>query len=180
MASPFGHSLCGVLLGESLRKPRAPEPRTVALQRWLVWALLANLPDIDFLIGWIVFDDPRRLHSGFTHSLPFCVAVAAAAALASRRFPLVPGFGTALALVGSHLLLDAASGHLLTGPGYGVMAFYPFSSFRVRSPISLFWGPQHHDLSELFGLANVLGVLWELAVFLPPLLLLLRRSRKDG
>src|SRR5262245_35555285 len=177
MASPVGHTLCGVLLGETLGTPRPAEPRA-ALR--LTWGLLACLPDVDFLIGWIVFGDPGRLHSGFTHSLLFCVAVAGAVGIASRRFVLLPGFWTALALVGSHLLMDSASGHLFMGPGYGVMLFYPFSMKRIHSPIALFWGPKHHNLAELFGLPNLLGVLWEALVFLPPLLYVLRRSRKAG
>jgi inner membrane protein len=169
-----------VLLGELLGKTRAAEPPALARRRWLVWALFACLPDVDFLIGWIAFGDWGRLHSGFTHSLVFCVAVALLAAVARKRFALLPGFWTALALVGSHLLLDSASGHLFMGPGYGVMLFYPFSMERVRSPIALFWGPKHHNLAELLGLPNFLGVLWEILVFLPPLLLVLRRKRKAG
>src|SRR5262245_39543056 len=177
MASPVGHSLSGVLLGELLRKG---EERPAPPDTWrtrAAWIALANLPDVDFLIGWIAFGDFGALHSGFTHSLLFCLAAAAACGAASRRFAYLPGFWPALALVGSHLVLDSASGHLLMGPGYGVMLFYPFSMERIHSPIALFWGPKHHNLAELFGLPTFLGGLWETAVFLPPLLFVLRRSR---
>jgi inner membrane protein len=143
----------------------------------LVSALLANLPDVDFLIGWVVFGDASRLHSGFTHSLLFCLAVAAAVGLASRHAPVLPGFWRSLALLGSHLVLDVASGHIFRGPGYGVMLFYPFSMDRIRTPIALFWGPKRRSFAELFGSGNLLGMLWELVIFAPLLLLVSRRVR---
>jgi len=178
MASPVGHSLCGVLLGELLE--RAPAPADAWRAR-VAWIVLANLPDVDFLIGWIAFRDFGALHSGFTHSLLFCLAAAATVAAARRRFAFLPPFWPALAIVGSHLVLDSASGHLLMGPGYGVMLFYPFWLERLHSPIALFWGPKHHNLAELLGLPNILGVLWEAVVFLPPLLLVLRaRARRTS
>ena len=177
MASPVGHSLCGVLLGELLRKPGPPAEAADGRRARAAWIVLANLPDVDFLVGWIALGDPGALHSGFTHSLLFCLAAAALIGAASRRFAFLPGFWPTLAIVGSHLVLDSASGHLLMGPGYGVMLFYPFSMDRIHSPIALFWGPKHHNFAELLGLPNFLGVLWEVLVFLPPLLLVLRRSR---
>jgi inner membrane protein len=180
MASPLGHSLCGVLLGEALRRPPDPAPGKSRLTPWLPYLILANAPDVDFIIGYLMFGDAGAIHSGFTHTLLFALTLAGIAALAHRRFPVWPPFWMSLALVGSHLVLDAASGKTFLGPGYGVMLFYPLSMERIRTPIALLWGPKHHTLAEVFGMENALGMLWDAAVFLPPVLLLRWRNRRKA
>jgi inner membrane protein len=156
VASPVGHSLFGAIVALLLGRPERAKASHHPLVVWLPYAALANLPDIDFLVGYAVYGDPRRLHSGFTHSLLFCLVVSGLAALLRLRHAPGRSFLVAFALLGSHLLLDMASGHLFRGPGYGVMLFFPFSTERIRSPIALFWGPKHKTLADLFGLENLL------------------------
>ena len=116
MASPIAHSLTGFAIYSVWRmknEPRAqtsPAWRTVAL-----FVLLANLPDLDLVVGWIFKGDPNAWHHTWSHTIPVSLLTAM---LAARVCPL-PGGWLASArvfflLIGSHLLID-----YFTGPELG-------------------------------------------------------------
>jgi membrane-bound metal-dependent hydrolase YbcI (DUF457 family) len=88
-------------------------------------AVLANLPDIDVLIGLILQGNGHLSHRGPTHSLLFAGLAGYLASAAGRRWPRLPrfGFATAFALVMSHILAD---------------------SFFTRSPVSFLWPLEVH------------------------------------
>jgi inner membrane protein len=92
----------------------------------------AVLPDIDAVGLWlgIPYDHPFG-HRGFTHSLPFSVALAGVGYFIAPEVGAEPSiaFLVLLASAASHGLLDA-----LTNGGLGIAFFSPFSNRRYFLP----------------------------------------------
>ncbi len=135
MPTPIGHSLAGVAI-------RLVAPKPLVRANWPLALLvvgLANLPDIDFLPGYLRGGDPRAYHWGPTHSITAALLVGAVVGTIARwrtgRF--VPAFTLATAAYGSHVLLD-----LLLGPAagfdIGIQVFWPFSPERFMLPWHVF------------------------------------------
>lgn len=110
MATPLGHSIVGYTVA---RAAGVQSPVAMALA---VGA--ANLPDVDFLVGYVANGDVYSLHHEvITHKPPFPLLVGAAVgalaslrALKNGRRPSIgdvarPAALTA-ALVGSHVVMD--------------------------------------------------------------------------
>ncbi len=167
MPLPVAHSLMGYTIGESTRY-------RLSRNFWinvLILAVLANLPDVDFLPGFLA-GIPNMYHHHQTHSLGFAVLIAmlggAIAWFWQRRF--WPGFGLVFAAVGSHLALD-----LLTqdfSDPHGMMLLWPLTSEFYDVPWKVFLAVNKSDRSEnffvsLLNTANVRVVAIELAVMLP-------------
>ncbi|MGE5320659.1 MAG: metal-dependent hydrolase [Hyphomicrobiaceae bacterium] len=125
MATPLSHLAVPLALSAALGSGRVP-PQLMALA-----LAVALLPDIDALGLWlgIPYDHPFG-HRGFTHSLPFAVALAGAGTwLAPAGAESSVAFGVLLVSAASHGLLDA-----LTNGGLGVALFSPFSRRRMFLP----------------------------------------------
>lgn len=136
-----------------------------------VFAVLANLPDVDFLPGFLA-GNPNMYHHHQTHSLGFAAAMAmlggAIMWLAQRRF--WPCFWLVFAAVSSHLVLD-----LLTqdfSEPYGMMLLWPLSSEFYDAPWKIFLAVHKSDYSgdffaSVFSAANLHVAVMELAIMLP-------------
>lgn len=126
MATPLSHLAVPLALVVALGPDRVPPGlMTLALA-------CAVLPDLDALGLWlgIPYEHPFG-HRGFTHSLPFAVALAAAGAL------FAPAAGAQPASAFSILLVSAASHGLIDGMtngGLGIAFFSPFSHRRRFLP----------------------------------------------
>jgi len=118
---PLTHAAAGVLISQVL-----PTPSRKAGA--LAGAVLAMLPDLDYLLVLINQLTLIRHHRGFTHSLiaiPLWALLAAATARAlggTRWFR--PIFFLGLAALASHLVLDLVT-------SYGTQIFSPFSSAKL-------------------------------------------------
>jgi hypothetical protein len=181
MASPVGHSLAGVSLYLFLtRKTDGPAIRA----DWRTLAFLvtaANLPDIDFLIGYAAYGDPNRIHGGWTHAGLFA-AVAALVLRKLHRFQ--PVLGTAgwayFFAVSSHGILDFFTGPAIgLHPSYGVAFLWPFYGEKLKSPVTFFQGPRHRSLEQLLTVGNLWGMMYELLLLIPVLWGLIVFLRKD-
>jgi membrane-bound metal-dependent hydrolase YbcI (DUF457 family) len=133
MPTPIGHSLAGLAIHFVARRFNPGIGWRVAL----LVVLLANLPDIDFLPGYLM-GDPRGYHWGPTHSLFAAMMVGLAVGvmtrgngITSRSFALLAA--TAYA---SHLLLDLSLGP--GAPSLGLQIFWPFSETRRMLPWAIF------------------------------------------
>jgi len=132
MPSVFSHAVVAGSLGAALWRPRIS-------RRCLVAGMIcAALPDADY-IGYRLGVAYGSLlgHRGLTHSLPFAVVVAAAAAFwcVGRSSP-----GARWWSVWSYLFVATASHGILdamTTGGLGVAFFSPFSNARYVFP----WTP---------------------------------------
>jgi membrane-bound metal-dependent hydrolase YbcI (DUF457 family) len=87
--------------------------------------VMANLPDVDFLLGALADGSPRSWHRGPTHSLVGAVVAAAVAALLIGRRRFGPVFLLGAALVGSHLVADLVMPDLREAAG--IPLFWPVS-----------------------------------------------------
>ncbi len=185
MASTVGHALAGVAL-HTLAFP----DRDLASGRpdWPAigtFAALANLPDIDLVVGLVVHQRAHWGHGEATHSLAFAALAGLMAALCYR---VTPGFWRSArlyaAVVASHVVIDVFTSPEGPGlsPGPGVALFFPLSAGRVASSLALFWGPRHRTLDQLLSLSNVWVVVSEVLVFVPTIgaLLWLNRTRRRG
>lgn len=167
MPLPFAHSLMGYTIAEgaSLRLTKS---------YWLdvlILMLLANLPDIDFLPGYLV-GKPNLYHHYQTHSLGFAAIVATLGGLFywRRRGRFWPYFLLFFTAVSSHLFLDLLT--VDSAPPYGMTLFWPFSMQFYHGSWEVFAAVHKSEFSRdffasLFHPMNLRVVLLELAVMLP-------------
>lgn len=126
MATPLSHLAVPLALALALGGDIVPP----GLMRLAL--VCAVLPDIDALGLWlgIPYEHPFG-HRGFTHSLPFAVALAGAGTLLAPAPAAEPMtvFGVLLVSAASHGLIDA-----MTNGGLGIAFFSPFSNRRSFLP----------------------------------------------
>ena len=164
MPLPVGHALAGIACQQA-------SPGFFLKNRWLdaaAFVLLANLPDGDFLPGFLQ-GFPNRYHHGIFHSFGAMLLVSAAIVLVffrKRERPL-RHLAMVFLVLASHLVLDFLT--LDFAPPYGLPLFWPLSSEYVidaspvfinitRSPRSL------HFFPSLFSLHNLKAALLEIGI----------------
>jgi len=187
MATTLGHALCGVVILLVANRLRSSPTTALDWPNVALFALLANLPDMDMLVSYLLAGDVLAYHGGVSHGLLFALLAAwLTARLVTARADGVQKLGYAVLLyslvVVSHDLIDS-----LTGPSLGWHAtrgmplFWPLSDFRLSMPLTLFPGPQHNTWVRLVSLHNLKVMAYEALVFLPPLVwLCLTHSRPHG
>ena len=128
MPSAFGHLAPALALVPFFRTPSAPA------RLWAAGIACAVAPDLDVIGLRFVPYESMFGHRGITHSVPFAVALSAAAVFAvlPRRHAAISRARAWLYLflaTASHGLLDAC-----TNGGRGVAFFGPFSAARFFFP----------------------------------------------
>jgi membrane-bound metal-dependent hydrolase YbcI (DUF457 family) len=170
MASPVAHSFAGFwtfLLLTARLKVRLITACRQYLPQLVLLVLLANLADVDFLIGLGTEANANALHHGFTHSLAAAVFVALAVSCVWR---IAGSFWRSAILCfsaySSHLLIDLCSGAKLgwNVTASGIPLFWPWAK-EFRSPLVLVVGVTHKDLPALFSMKNVWSSFYELLTF---------------
>src|SRR6266446_2203153 len=137
------------------------------LPQLVLLVLLANLADVDFLIGLGTEANANALHHGFTHSLAAAVFVALAVNCVWR---IAGSFWRSAILCfsaySSHLLIDLCTGAKLgwNATASGIPLFWP-SSKTYSSPFILFFGVRHENLRQLFSIENMWSSIYELLTF---------------
>lgn len=181
MPSPVGHTLIGFTL--------ANIPLRQRLYRSIIWLVfvvfIANVPDLDFLPGWVV-GDINRYHHGISHSIGAAMLFAVLCALIVKQFdgPVRRVFYVALLVFLSHLLGDYLAVDRFEP--YGAPFLWPFSSEYYLSPVQIFRPIEHGNpgdanasvFSEIFSNANVTAAAIEIFVVTPFWLVTLWVSRR--
>lgn len=167
MPTPVGHSLAG--LAVQLAAGERDRRRMLLAAACLV--AIANLPDIDFLPGYLA-GEPRAFHWGPTHSFAAALLVGTASGFLARRLfgGFLPAFTLTATAYASHVILD-----LLLGPGapsQGLQAFWPFTTEPVSAPWAVFLMFPHSvdgagPIRMLFSSAVLPLILRELTIMLP-------------
>ncbi len=183
MPSPVAHSIIGLSTVLGWLIPAGQTPRSLLAAAWnyrlalLGAVLLANMPDIDYLIG-IPLGNLNVGHHLHVHSIGWVFLVAIAAwIILRRRYPgsALGLFVLLILLIGGHLLADV----LTADCSYprGMMLFWPFSdSFFYWPDVTVFPNLSKDSFANLFSLHNFRAVLFEALVTLPLLVLVLLRK----
>ncbi len=170
MPSPVGHSLSGIAAYFLFVRSK----RSYLLV--LFFILFANLPDFDFIPGWIV-DQPNLFHRGFSHSFFMACMIGVTVGLIVR----LTGRGKALTsatavifLCSFHIVLDLFSVDYGTPPGFKIL--WPFKDQHYIAPNVIFMNITRSPLPEeffrsLFNTHNLKAVINEVVIFLPLLFL---------
>jgi membrane-bound metal-dependent hydrolase YbcI (DUF457 family) len=138
------------------------------LPQLVLLVLLANLADVDFLIGIAFQGDANALHRGFTHSLAAAVVVAL---IVSLMWRVAAGFWRSALLYfiayASHLVIDFWTGSRLgwSSTGSGIPLLWPLSKEEFSSPFVLIVGVIHDNIPALFTVKNARSSLCELLTF---------------
>jgi inner membrane protein len=182
MPLPIAHSLMGYAIA------KAAKVRLVR-KTWLnvvVYAALANLPDIDFLPGFLM-GEPNRYHHFLVHSISFALCIGLIGGMIVWRrgrksanpnlghegdggLGFWPYFLTISLVVFSHCFLD-----LLTEdstPPHGMVLLWPFDMQYYDMDWDLFKAVHKSNTSATFFQSllawyNFEVVLWELLIMLP-------------
>lgn len=116
MPLPIGHGIIGITTHHTLKRDNKTH-------HWKMYAfifILANIPDLDFLIGLILKNNANMIHRGPTHSLVFAILVGFLASQAHKLWSFIP-----------HLKILPAS-LIVLSHSIGDAIFTP-------SPVSLLW-----------------------------------------
>ncbi len=127
MPLPLGHAVIGLTTQHLFFRENAVFKQ---LKMCLLVIILANLPDIDVLIGLVFWGNGNAIHRGPTHSLAFALLMACLFSITWRFFSFMPkiSFLNGFLVILSHVLAD----HFLTQ--YPVSFFWPFETiFSVGS-----------------------------------------------
>ena len=146
MPLPIAHSAAGLAGYIALKKTNSDNPPKQELFLLGLCLFLANLPDFDFIPGFLC-GEPGRFHHGPSHSL----VVALLGALIFYRFAghRLKGIskrrvlGCCLFSLLSHPILDYFSAD--TSKPFGVPLFWPFDTGYYMSPVSLFRDVQRNQ-----------------------------------
>lgn len=169
MATPVGHSLVAGLFFFS-RGDRGSR----GFPLFLIFLLLANGADLDFLPG-ILLGEPSRFHHGISHSFGFGLIFTAVVCGILKFIPQwfqkrdwMTFFLTGYTLYLSHLLVDWFT--LDNGQPYGMPIFWPISNSYITSAIYIFPNVLHGEGS--LNWHNIMVAIRELVVFGPAMLFL--------
>ncbi len=176
MSSIVGHALAGVSVASAIEHGGTRENRR---RLFGLAALLSITPDLDVLI-YIAFRPLGMTpHRGITHTIVFALFVGVFMAIVCRRFlglTYLRVFLIVSAVLLSHSLLD-----YLMGCGPAVPFFWPISEQGFLLPFRLV--PTAYYSLNAGGLLSVavlpvtlVGMLLEIVIFLPLVLLSQRRS----
>ncbi|MBU0677910.1 MAG: metal-dependent hydrolase [Verrucomicrobia bacterium] len=169
MPSPIAHVSVGLAVFLLLKE----QAGSLIRHRWAKWILALGLmafsllPDLDSVLGFAT-GDLGKYHNNLTHSI--FIGLAAAAVLGAllsltNRGALLKWFLLILLCYELHVLMDYFT------YGRGIMAFWPFTSERFRSPVLLFYGLHWSDgllthkhlltlLNEIVFAALLFGGFW--------------------
>jgi membrane-bound metal-dependent hydrolase YbcI (DUF457 family) len=124
MPFPVGHTLAGCAVALALIPSGTPH----AWEAWTLCLVSANLPDLDFLPGFLA-DKPMAFHRGPSHS-PVAGIIAAVVGASLMTWASLPwAFSVVLIFLayGSHVGLDYFT------QGRGVLLGWPISSRPARA-----------------------------------------------
>lgn len=134
MPLPLGHAAIGLATHELISRNRSATNNLVLA---IFVFVLANLPDIDFLIGLFLRGNGMALHRGLTHSFLFAFFMGIVASNAWRFWSKIPrvNFTVCFLLIFSHLMADF---------------------FFTRSPVSFFWPLGVYTSPGQYGLREII------------------------
>lgn len=165
MATPLGHSLAGFVVYKFFY----PEDKKINWLRAISLILIANLPDLDFLPGFLA-GSLNRNHHGIIHSLGFSLLAAAALGFVFQKWlkrNFLKSWGIIFLTLVFHLLIDFFTLDLSRPAGGKFL--WPLSNnfFISKLPIlPPFWRDRWPDIFQPQNIATLLveGALFGLII----------------
>lgn len=159
MPSPLAHSAAGYLIYHIARsrQPKLDIVRRPSRKLLIATIGLSLLPDIDFVPGLLI-GDVGRFHNQWSHSFVSGLVVAlliAGVFYWRQRAEFWFWFLISLVSYNLHVIMD-----YFTLSGRGVMLWWPFSTTRYESPLTLFWGVRWSE--GLFASEHLITLVTEL------------------
>ncbi|MCC6767254.1 MAG: metal-dependent hydrolase [Deltaproteobacteria bacterium] len=158
MALPIAHAAAGYLVHRAARRvPSRDRSSAGAWRRAVSFMVIGNLPDCDFLIGFVV-GRPGLVHRGVSHTILAAVIFGALAGIVARSLRGKRFLPTALAFAvayGSHLLLDWLT--IDSRPPEGAQFLWPFSDAYYIAPVAIFREIHIDGLTRAGFLGSLLG-----------------------
>jgi len=146
MPLPIAHSAVGLAGYLAFKKANSDSPPKQEIFLLGYCLFLANLPDLDFIPGFLC-GDPGRFHHGLSHSLVFGLIGALIfyrlAEYGLRGISKKRVFGCSLVSLLSHPVLDYFSADM--SKPFGVPLFWPFDTEYYISPFPLFRDVQRNQ-----------------------------------
>ncbi len=176
MPSPIAHSLVGYLIYRVASRPFDRQKRYIIL----LYLLVANIPDLDFLPG-IFVGNANKYHHGISHSIGFSLIFALGCYIILRllRHGYARKYVTIFScLYFSHIIID----YLTKAPGnsygdpVGAQFFWPFSNEYYIAPFAFFsiihfqGGSASEFVFSLLSLNNLMAISVEFIILSPILL----------
>ena len=148
MPLPLGHTAIGLATCETFQDTDHDHSRWAT---FVFVTLLANLPDMDMVLGLLFHGNGNLFHRGPTHSILFSLVAGYAASRLWRVWDRIPrlGFPLCFGLIFSHVLADM----LLTASPVSLL--WPFQLYL--SPGFKGWGGVMHVV--LFQSARDAGII---------------------
>jgi len=176
MPTPVGHSLMGAIVFQGTRQSKS------RWKRLLVYLLVANLADFDFIPG-ILIGKPNYFHHGPSHSLGAALLVGAIFSSIyywKRKEKFGLNFLVFSGLYFSHIFVDYFA--VDTNYPFGEPLFWPLSKQYFISPILIFSdihrGGTNRTFFSAFFLAHNWWALAKEFIILTPLVVIITFIRK--
>lgn len=160
--SPVAHSAIALLGWQKFASQRD-------VKSLMIFVLVANLPDIDFLLLRVLAISGENLHQFYTHNFMFTLLVPLC------FFPFLKHARERIALVlvsGSHLLLDIIMVDPVAPIGFPL--FFPF--WKRPFNLGLFPNLLRDDVGAIFSLHNAGVIGLEVLIVVVPVLILCRKD----
>jgi len=169
MASPVGHTICGLAIYivwcKNIR---------FWFKEWpiVIWAVFcANLPDFDLFAG-LMKGELNQYHQGYTHTLGFALFIGVTVYFVLKIMKIKRALSIAMLsffLVFFHVLMD--SFNYDSKPPIGVMLLWPFSN-HYFNPIQIFYPVPHSEPGDVFSDVFMNAVCREIVLLLVPFVVL--------
>lgn len=175
MSSPIGHSLVGLGSFLLIRHNSNFSKNFSAKTLLITGIIFANLPDIDFILGYLIYQNFGQLHRQFTHSFSvgLLMSILIGAWMIRKKNISYKFMLWLLALYYSHILLDMLSYD--SNLPAGVQCFFPFDNSHFTFPITILGGLTAEN--GIWHLSNVITIIQEIIV-LPLLFFIIVFCRK--
>jgi len=168
MPTPIGHSLMGYIIYSE----RKYANWDLTWKDSLLFIIVANLPDIDFVPGFFT-GNPNQFHHGMTHSIGFMILVGSLCGIIyylKKHQHFLRYFSIFSIVYFSHLVLDFFGKD--TRFPFGEQLFWPISSIYVMSPVGIFRDVSKASSSDIFiqsllNWHNLHTIIVEAAILLP-------------